>query len=280
MLPFVVGYAWVNYSDQVKSANEFGQLITSANLAGWNFGSMEQRLSKALWYDTIQNRVLPDLFGPVVGVVFIAIGSTLPRPHFAAAAALAVLGFIVPFLVFTNVHEVHNYYQYANGIFALAAVGLGVASLAASGRHLHYIMAGGLLLAVMTGQVLFFKSNFEPYIREDYAQNLLLKAAQIVKDQTSPGSSILVFGDDWSSVVPYYAERKALALPEWTPPALIDRVIADPQSFLGDRPLGAIVLCRDQRSGYKDRVASIEQFVAWRSVMGEFGGCKVLAGQN
>jgi hypothetical protein len=279
-LPFMVGYAWLYYCDQVKSANEFGQLITSAHLALWNFGSLDQRLSKALWTDTIQNRVLSDLFGPAVPVAFIALGATLLRPHFAAAAALAALGFLLPFLIFTNVHVVHNYYQYANGVFALAAAGLGVASLAAGGRLPHYVMAGGVLIAVLTGQVLFFKSNFEPYVLEDDAQSPLFKAAQFIKYHTPPDSSILVFGDDWSSAVPYYAERKALAVPGWTPSALIDRVIADPQPFLGDRSLGAIVVCRDQRSGYTDRVAAIEQFATEHSVVGEFGGCKVLAGKS
>jgi hypothetical protein len=141
-------------------------------------------------------------------------------------------------------------------------------------------MAGGMLLAVVTGQVLFFKKNFESYILKDYAQSPLLNAAQIVRHQTPSGSSILVFGDDWSSAVPYYAERKALAIPEWAPPALIDRVIADPQSFLGNRPLGAIVLCRDRLLAYKDRAGAIERFAVGRAVIGEFGGCKVLANQN
>jgi hypothetical protein len=282
-LPFVVGSAWVYYSDQVKSAGEFGRLVTSANLVGWNFGSIEQRFSSALWFDTIQNRVLPDLFGNALFVAFVAIGAALRRPHFAFAVALAALGFLVPFLAFTNLHMEHNYYQYANGIFALAAVGLGVASLAAGGRRLHYFIAGGLLLAVVSGQVIYFKQQFEPYILQDYSQELLFKTAQIVKDTTNPNNSILVFGEDWSSVLPYYAERKGLVIPPWTDPELIDRVIADPQSFLGDRPLGAIVLCHDtpdQQEGYGDRDGAIQQFAFRHPVMGEFDGCKILAGQN
>jgi hypothetical protein len=55
--------------------------------------------------------------------------TVLLRRDYAYAAVAAVLAFLVPFLVFTNLHIVHSYYQTANAIFIIAAVGLGLAAV-------------------------------------------------------------------------------------------------------------------------------------------------------
>lgn len=154
--PFLIGYAWVQYSDHLKIANEFGRMLTSANLWAWNFGSTQQRLSSALWIGTIYDRVLPDLFGRAVPVALVASGAALLRPRFALAAILAGVGFLVPFLVFTNLHIVHNYYQYANGIFALAVVGIGVAGIARGRQPFQYVLTAAVLIALVVAQSSFY----------------------------------------------------------------------------------------------------------------------------
>jgi hypothetical protein len=279
-LPLILGYVWVYYSDHIKDANEFGRMLTSANLASWNFGTLAQRLSRQLWVGVIQTRVLHDLFGPGVLIAFAAAGAALTRPRFAVVAVLAVVGFLVPFLVFTNLHIIHNYYQYANGIFALAAVGIGIAAIAEAEHPLNYVLAGGILTVLVVSQVAYFRRNFEPHIVNDVTQDSVLRVAQLVKAKTPEDSSILVFGTDWNSIVPYYAERKGLAVPFWIPPPLLDKVLAQPQTYLGDRPLSAIVICPDRLGGYKTRAAAIEQFAAGRAKIGEFGDCQVLAGKK
>ena len=279
-LPFVVGAGWVAFSDRIKLANDFGTLLTSANLAGWNLGTWQQRFSATLWHDTVAKRVLPDLFGAAVPAAFAAIGGAVfARSRFAFGAILACAGFLVPFLVFSNLHIVHNYYQYANGIFALAAVGISIAGMA-EGRRLLQVLAGALLIVLVVAQVAKYKAAFAPSVTNDYSQNRLLKISTIIKEHTPTDSSIVVIGDDWASTVPYLAERKGLALMPWAPAALTDRLLAEPKHFLGDRPLGAIVICRDQLPTYGKRAPAIEQFVAGRPLFGEFGGCQVFAGQK
>ena len=234
--PFLIGYAWVHYSDHLKIANEFGRMLTSANLWAWNFGSLQQRLSSALWNDTIHHRVLPDLFGPAVPVAFVAFGAALPRPRFALGAILAGVGFLVPFLVFTNLHIVHNYYQYANGIFALAIVGIGVASIAAGRQPFQYVLAGSALIALVVAQSDFYFSAYSNYITKDYTKDRILRIAQLTAQQTLRDESIIVIGDEWSSAIPYYSQRKALVLATWFPHELLVKVFENPHAFLGDRP--------------------------------------------
>ena len=215
--PFLIGYAWVLYSDHLKIANEFGRMLTSANLWDWNIGSPQQRLSSTLWNDTILNRVLPDLFGPAVPVALVAFGAALPRPRFALGAILGVVGFLVPFLVFTNLHILHNYYQYANGIFALAVVGIGVASIAGGRQPFQYVLAAAALIALVVAQSDFYFSEYSNYITKDYTKDRILRIAQLTAQQTQRDESVIVIGYDWSSAIPYYSQRKALALAAWFP---------------------------------------------------------------
>jgi hypothetical protein len=277
-VPLIINLAWVVYSDHLKNANEFGRLLTSAQLTGWTLGPIEQRLLPLLWDATILKRVLPDLFGRHALLLgFVAVGAALARPRFGIAAGLAVIGFVVPFVVFTNLHVVHNYYQYSNGIFALAAVGIGAASIAEQRAAAHSVLAATIVLLLGASQIAGFYNGFVPQIEQDRSQSDLLKAAMFVRKATPATASVLIFGDDWDSTIPYYSERKSLAVPGWAPPALIDRVIADPQSFLGDRPLAAIVLCRDHLALYKDRADAVVSFAQARPLLGEFGGCQVFS---
>ena len=274
--PFLIGYAWVEYSDHLKNANEFGRMLTSANLAAWNFGTLQQRLSSALWNDTIRNRVLPDLFGPAVPIAFVALGAALLRPRFAFGAIFAGLGFLVPFLVFTNVHIVHDYYQYANGVFALAVVGIGVASIASGRQVLHYILAAAVLISLLVAQSDFYSFQYSNYVTKDYSKNRILRIAQLTAQHTQRDEFVIVVGDDWSSAIPYYSQRKALALASWFPHELLVKVFENPQAFLGDRPIGGVVYCADQLATYTQSIPAIQKFVGSRDVFAEYSGCQLL----
>ena len=89
-----------------------------------------------------------------------------------------------------------------------------------------------------------------------------------------------MLGLDWSSVVPYYSERKSLAVPSWLPTSLLQKVVQDPQAFLGDRKLGAIVWCSDGSAAFRDRLPMLEAFFAGRTVLTEAGACKLLSTQR
>jgi hypothetical protein len=277
LLPFALGYAWVYYTDQIKSANEFGKLLTSGGLTSWNFGTLQQKLSSTLWNDTLLVRTLPDLFGSAFLVAGLAAGAALSRPQLAVASLLAIAGFIVAFLIFTNVHIVHNYYQYANGIFAIAAVGIGLTGIAQGIGDRANLLIVPLLGVIVASQLNYFNEVFKTTIVRDVSTNRLLEAALIAKEHTRPENSIIVFGNDWDSTIPYYSQRKAIAVPFWIPPPLLSRLVASPQTFLGDRTLGAIVFCRDALAGYKDNATAIEKFVSGRALMGQAKDCQVLA---
>jgi hypothetical protein len=270
-LPYLVGSVWTAYSDAIKMANEIGRLHTTRAMWGWYFGNLQQRLSANLWFDTVRVRVIPDTLGSLSLLGLVVLGATLTSRRTLVAATGALVGFVVPFLVFTNVHVVHNYYQVANAIFLVAAVGLGIGRIYDSGQR-----AVGLLLiaAIAASQLHFFYNRFFPELIADHSNNRLLRIAQIARDATQPGQSLIVIGDLWASTIPYYAERKGLVLDTWFP---LQRVFADPQRYLGDAPLGGVVYCADKLPTYGASIPAIQAFIADRAVVGEFGGCQLLA---
>ena len=273
-VPFLIGTAWTVYSDMVKEHNEIGTRLTSHVLPFWTFGTWEQRVGATLWQDVILRRALTDAFGYAAIPAVAIIGATLLRRDYAYAAAGALLGFFVPFFVFTNLHIVHFYYQTANAIFIVAAAGLGVASVASTKR---IALAVVLLAVIVAGQLMYFRSAYAVYLIHDFSGEQLFRIAKLARTQTPPGTSLIVIGDDWSSTIPYYAERKSLAIPNWLATESWQRMLAAPQKYLGDARLGGVVYRADKAPQDRERKALVDAFVAGRTVLGEIGPWKLLA---
>jgi hypothetical protein len=273
-VPLAVGAAWSMYSDTIRANNEIGALMSNSALAQWIFGTWEQRVGVRLWRDVIWGRALSDAFGyaaiPAVGLI----GLSLLSRRYAYAVLAAVAAFLVPFLMFTNLHIVHFYYQTANAIFIIAAAGLAVASLI----HISRNWVGLLGLAVLVaGQLIYFRSVYAIYLTHDFSGEQHFKIAKLARTQTELGASLIVIGDDWSSTIPYYAERKSLAIPNWVALTSWQRILAAPQNFLGEAHLGGVVYCADQAPTDPERKTLIDLFMAGRAVLGEVGHCRLVA---
>lgn len=272
VLPLSIGYAWVIYSDAIKTQNALGALLTSGGLGTWNFGTLNQRFSAELWRDVIFTRVLRDTFGYGFIAALIVFGALLTGRRYLLAGIASLIAFLLPFMIFTNLHMVHSYYQNANAVFALAAVGLAIGYIARIGRP---VLAGLILLAIASGQLVYFHNHYAPVFHVDFRLDPVKQISELVKQSTAPDDGIVVLGQDWSSAVPYYSERKALVLPGWAPLPLVQKILATPQTFLGGLHLGAVVYCGD--IGYNsDNKALVDAFVAERSVIAEKGSCKLL----
>ena len=273
ILPIVSGVAWVFYSDHLKLANLLGSQLTSQALAGWNFGSIEQRFSSRFWLGAISNRMLPDIFGFSVIPALIAGGAALGSRKYSWLLGLSILGFFAPLLIFTNLHFEHNYYQYANALFLLAAAGFGLAKLAESGRA---ALSTVLLVVIVAGQLVYFNANFASAIAADYSGSRQVAIGSLAKKLTTPDASLLIFGEDWSSAIAFHSERRALTLPYKAEPETVNKILANPQGYLGDAPLGAIIYCPDQVGNYASNQAEIRQFVSVRKSLGAAAGCQIL----
>ena len=267
------GVAWVQFSDQVKSANPIAaEKLVSAKLGSHNFGSLEMRTSYAFWFDKVIARMLPDALGYAAIPAIALLGAAALNARYLLLAIACVTLFFVPLLVFTNLHSVHSYYQYSNHLFLIAAVSIGIAALA---EHRSIWLGLGAFLLVIGGQITFFHTQYAKQIDTDLTVRSRYKAGVAANNLVPPGKGILVLGDDWSSAIPYYAKRKAIALPYWVSDETINAVLEKPQKYFVDAPLAAIVDCGTKN--YGRRKEQIDAFVQANDVLSDSKPCKIYA---
>jgi hypothetical protein len=140
-------------------------------------------------------------------------------------------------LLFSNVHIIHNYYQASNQIFLLMALSVATASLLESG-HWQAWVAFSMLTVIMIAWIHQFSTS---YLKAStITTNTKLVIGQTIKSITQPDEPIIVFGDYWSSEIPFHSERRSLNLPRWGK-KLLPRLTTDPEYFLGGQLPGAVI---------------------------------------
>jgi hypothetical protein len=201
---------WTHFADGQKELNPIGHYLTSSALHGFNFGSLEQRLSWATW-SPIGGRFGLMLGRLACGLVCIpALFLAGRRKLILACALLALSG---P-LVFTNLYFHHDYYPYAVGIFFIAAVGIALVSLMDRGGF-YRIAAWGLLVGILTISTQRYFNHFLPKQTQHSCKQWVGAMTKVIQQETQPDDLLLIVGMDWSSELPYYSQRRALMIPNW-----------------------------------------------------------------
>jgi hypothetical protein len=273
-------FAWLWFSDIAKAQSPLGDLIATAKLAPFTYGTLAQRLDPVSWQTIIFGRAVYD----VLGSGWILLASAIILAFNASLRWLALLllfGYLLPFLTFTNLHYKHSYYQFENFAFLTALVGLAIASLARRGKA--GALAATAAAAVVIGfSVIVLKGFFIPLIVADQSERPFLEIARYVREHSRDNDVMLVFGMDWSSEIPYYATRRAIMVPDWTPHASLIRLL-DPRAAFGPDPVGAVVVCPNTLAPPYSRmrptyVAILAKYSGDFS-SAQVGGCEVLTRQ-
>lgn len=241
LVPVAIAFAWVKYSDMVKLENPIASGLTSANLTAFNYGSLAQRVSAQLWLGVVFMRnVRADSFsilGPLLILATLALGR---KSAVSGVVLVCVALFLIPFLVFTNLHMVHNYYQSANAIFWSVAAGLSVFYI------IRRFLKSRTQQTVVLG--LFMLSNYY-YFGQDYyhdkttpitSANRTMQLAEFIKAETPPDLPVIFGGFDSSSEPSFYTERKSITLPFWKDVTV--EALTNTSKFLSQSP-SAIVDC-------------------------------------
>lgn len=220
MAIFAVLLAWVTYSDVLKSMSPLGERLSSKNLRAWNFGTLDQRLDPEMWNE-LGGHVLSIYFplpeqwaglktfgGIFLGVFFGFCLICCDRLRRIQVACLLGL-FLLPCVIFFNLYVVHNYYENANAVFLSLAMGLALSGALETASTIRRVLLKGVyvmvLAAFMAGSIVHFQvTTAEPVG--------LLNLTRYLQGSTAPKSVIVIGGGDWSSMIPYYAQRKALML--------------------------------------------------------------------
>jgi hypothetical protein len=239
-IPVFIGWGWTSFSDQVKTHNVVTNgHLTSAALVTWNFGTFQQRFLLSTW-QRMYSQTITELTGnPLLLLLPCAALFAFAR-HRIPFFLISIAGFLSVFLIFTNVHVIHDHYAYANGVFLLAAVSWCIVGLL-EGAVWKQILALALLVISITSATVAYSGRLYQY-QQFNGRNwgLLIPAIQ---KSTLPSDVIVIFANDWSPELPYYSERRALM---WAPWMTQDATTSDFKkavSDLRDYQIGAAVFC-------------------------------------
>ncbi|MQB06218.1 hypothetical protein DXT91_19140 [Agrobacterium tumefaciens] len=271
LIPVVVAYIWVKFTDDQKSLNVLGEYLTSARLSSWNWGTLADRFAPALYEKVILVRVFVGNIGAVVGLVLFIYfpiwclkqGRKTELTLFYISLALGFL----PFFMFPNLHIVHTYYQTANLVFILFAAALVIGTIYSFAPKA--IM--GIFLFVLASNYAYFGVIYYPAISQHFSSyDRDIAVGKSLKNATTEDGQFLALGNDWSSTFSYFAERKSFTIPDWF--TQIDDVLYNTGKYLDEDKVGGFVFCG------KDTLepALFADFVSrkkWNSA--DINGCRI-----
>ena len=231
---------WVKHSDRIKDSNPFAGFLTSRELVKWNWGTLEQRLSGEFWsafWSNSSNFVLGEV---PLAVMLLALA--LVEASARRAAAWCAAFFLGAVLLFSNLFYHHDYYYCANALFLLLAGGILLAGVWDNARL--PLAARGLVVALFFGgQLLTYYRGYAEHLRHPPAPPPGIAA--IIRESVPPEGVVLIYGWDWSSEIPYYAQRRAISVPGGREEEF--KVLGDILQKLPPRKIAAMLVRHDPR---------------------------------
>ncbi|MDI1247454.1 MAG: hypothetical protein PSV13_01100 [Lacunisphaera sp.] len=205
-VPFAVTLWWLHFADATKALNPSADFLRSANLSGFNFGFAGARVSGDIWHSLWQVLRLHLVWPPVLAVCLGAVALFGRRWWGQFAICLAV--FVGAQLLFPQLYAWHDYYSVASAALLMAALSLGLVALLES--RLPHALSLTVITAVFAGQIwLYWGDYYQTQRQASPGGSGLTEALGYL---TRPDEVIVCVGDDWSSIRPYYARRRALMI--------------------------------------------------------------------
>lgn len=225
-IPMLISAAWVKYADVQRMKNPLARhMLCSPAVNVWNFGTLKQRLTFSTWRQIMSHpRIIANTFGHIkighiktYNFIWIMLFFLLFVKKRRLEICLLFLCFLIGPLVFTNLYYVHNYYFYANAIFLSVLLGLMIIALLDTDRTQQKIKTSVIVLPVLLIALFFNYWSGYYEVQKNGQENGEIAVSELIKKHTKPEDVILIYGLDWSSSIPYYAERKALMNAKYYP---------------------------------------------------------------
>lgn len=207
-----VGFGWVWITDRIKEMNPLGAFTVSSNLTEFNFGTWAQRTDPGVWnalWAHWNTAVMPWW-----GLALAAAGVAVLAGRNRGLAGLGLVAFLAGQAVFINLYAIHEYYFYANAVFACGALGVFAAAMwdgarwGRAGRWLGLVA----LAAVCAGQFVAYRGNFyRVQVSDNIGESGLIQA---IRRLTKPGELIVVHSPAWSSELAFRTNRRMMMIPD------------------------------------------------------------------
>jgi hypothetical protein len=254
---FVLLLVWLDFADTLKAKNPFGETLTSSGLSLFNLGTLAQRLNPAAWIDVFFGRAVRDTIGSPVLVILI--GWVIYKTRFMVwPAIISMFLYVLPFLIFTNLHLVHNYYQYANAFFLLLFFSIGV--VAAGKLDLEVFATWSerrkqntFLSVLVVMQLWVFSAGYWQFVIKDQSQDPAYQIGAYFNKAVQPNEVAFSFGNTWSSIHSLMSERRVITLPDGAAPIAL--ATKDMKVWTGGARIAAVVDCETNNA------ASMKPFI-------------------
>ena len=205
-LPFALTLWWLRFADATKALNPSAVFLLSANLHDFTLGTWADRFSLELWRQKWAIITGQLSTGPVLaaGLVLAVLSARRRAPDMLRL----LLWFGAALAIFPVLYALHEYYFIANALLLLVALGLVLVGLGEKGSPVWLV---ALAMLVMGGGQAY------QYLAGDYLAQRGISVGgdgltRSLRGLTRPDEVIIITGQDWNSMVPYYAERRALMI--------------------------------------------------------------------
>lgn len=206
VVPFATAYWWVQTADLIKSLNPSGAQLVSSLMSPYHFGTWQTRFSSEPWVS--HWNITTSHLSPLAGLAVFLVITLLYGRRWKKWILVASLLFIAAPITFPVLYAWHEYYFVANGVFLMAAVGLALSAMLESPAPRWLVWS--VIVGLHGLQVWAFFQFLYPTQRLPYEGGSGL--TRLLRDVTEPDDVLLIAGNDWSSVIPFYSERRALMI--------------------------------------------------------------------
>ena len=272
-IPLGISILWNIHADSLKSLNPLAQFILSKNLRDWNFGTIEQRFSldvldHLLWrfsnvigyswnFNTFTVRVVEDNWGLLRKSLFLAhlfcvivpLIIVIATKKYRVIAIGLIAAFLIGPLLFINLYFEHEYYFYACGVYLLCVMALGLIIVTERRPLVGFVMLAVILVARADAYIV----QYVAFIDHSQSYNDI-ELYTAIKENVSSNDYIIGIGDTWSSVIPYYSERKAIMI---NSEQIKYASFAKSVISVGKNNIAAIVVCEDWSNTDKKKLAEL-----------------------
>jgi len=205
-VPFAATLWWIHHADAIKALNLSGRLLMSDAMSSYHFGTWQTRLSPALWqtfWHTLVTHLTPVPTLLALGALAVLVGGRWRKWILGCTLVFAAGPLVFPLL-----YSWHEYYFSANGVLLMVALGLALCGAVEATRFRG--LAWSVVLAVFAFQAGTYLTGFYPGQAQPLPGGSGL--TRLLHDATQPDDVMIIAGDDWAPMIPYYSQRRALML--------------------------------------------------------------------
>lgn len=239
VIPLIAGVLWLRYTDGVKSLSPLAATFTSDGVGKWFlFSGLQDRLQPDLWYHFFRITLHDSIGHRAVWILSIILALSLGKKAWLYWICSGL--FLIAPLLFPQVHLHHDYYACANAVFMVFAVAALVECAVSSDKKWTSVL-GALLFVLVIGYEVREFMNKGYYQQQERKMEPILFAKKL-QSVVAADDVLLMYGEDWCPVIPYYAERRAIMMANehWYNPGLKDSLA---MLKAEGKKVGAIVLC-------------------------------------